>query len=199
MKDSRSEKVGSEREPTMAERLLSPDRESWADSATVLSHLGIASDARIADIGCGPGYFTVRLARAAGLGVVYALDVDEDMLELCRQSVSAAGLENVRVRRCGEYDFGLNEFSLDLVFLSCVIHHADEQVRFLAAARRLLKASGRCAMLEWVERESDFGPPLERRIGHERLIALASSAGYSGLEHHSLSEHQYLVVAESGN
>lgn len=199
MEDSRSEQAESGSEPTMAERLLSPEREQWADSAIVLSHLGIGPAARIADIGCGPGYYTVRLASAAGRGRIFALDVDPDMLELCRQNVSEAGLENVQVSRCGEYEFGLMDKSLDLVFLSCVVHHADDQVRFLAAARRLLKASGRCAMLEWVERESDFGPPLDRRIGHERLTAMASAAGYRGLQYHELSDHQYMMVAASGN
>ena len=199
MEESRPQKSGSSDEPTMAERLLSPEREQWADSATVLSHLGIAVNARIADIGCGPGYYTVRLASAAGRGQVYALDVDPEMLELCRRSVAGAGSENVLVRRCGEYEFGLEDNSLDLVFLACVVHHAEDPVRFLAAARRLLKDSGRCAMLEWAERESDFGPPPERRIGYERLAALASAAGYTGLRYHELSEHQYLVVAAPGN
>lgn len=187
------------RKPTMAERLLSPDREQWANSATVLALLGIAFDAQIADIGCGPGYYTVRLASAAQRGLVHALDVDPEMLELCRQTVSAAGLENVLVARCGEYEFGLSDRSLDVVFLSCVIHHADDPVRFLAAARRMLKDAGRCAMLEWMERESDFGPPLERRIGRDRLIALAAKAGYSDIQYHRLSEHQYLLTAASGN
>ena len=80
-----------------------------------------------------------------------------------------------------------------------MIHHADDPVRFLAAARRMLKDAGRCAMLEWVERESDFGPPLERRIGRDRLIALAAKAGYSDIQNHRLSEHQYLLTAASGN
>lgn len=195
MQDKSSANAESGREPSMAERLLSPEREQWADSQRVLSHLGIAPDARIADIGCGPGYFAVRLAGAAACGQVHALDVDDDMLELCRNNVSRAGLQNVLVRRCGEYEFGLEDGSLDLVFLSCVIHHADDPVRFLAAARRALKSSGRCAMLEWVERESEFGPPLERRIGHDRLAALAATAGLSDLAHHQLSEHQYLVIA----
>lgn len=199
MEDTQSDNAATGREPTMAERLLSPERERWADSERVLALLGIASDARIADIGCGPGYFTVRLAGAARRGVVHALDVDPDMLELCRQTVSGAGLENVLVARCGEYEFGLSDGSLDIVFLSCVIHHADDPVRFLATARRSLKGSGRCGMLEWVERESDFGPPLERRIGRDRLMALATEAGYSDLQYHRLSEHQYLLTAASGN
>ena len=195
MNDSRANEPDSGREPTLAERLLSPERERWADTEVVLSHLGIAADAEIADIGCGPGYYTVRLASAAGRGRVHALDVDTDMLELCRQSVAGAGLDNVLVRECGEYDFGLADGSLDLVFLGCVIHHAEDHVRFLAAARRLLKPSGRCGMLEWVVRDSDFGPPCERRIGRDRLFELSFEAGFSELEHHPLSEHQYLVVA----
>lgn len=199
MEENRTGNSDSGREPTMAERLLSPDRERWADSALVLAHLGIPADARIADIGCGPGYYAVRLASAAGRGLVHALDVDEDMLELCRQTVSGAGLQNVHVRRCGEYEFGLADGSLDLVFLSCVVHHADDPVRFLAAARRLLKDAGRCAMLEWAERESEFGPPRERRIGRDRLIALASEAGFTGFEYHKLSEHQYLIEAAPGD
>ena len=198
MDDRRSKQVGSDREPTMAERLLSPERERWADSALVLSHLAIAPNARIADIGCGPGYFTVRLASAADRGLVYALDVDPEMLALCRQQASAAGAKNVLIRRCQEYEFDLAEGTFDLAFLSCVIHHADDQVRFLAAAARLLKPCGRCAMLEWVERESDFGPPPEHRIGPDRLIEIAFAAGFKSHKYHELSEHQYLVVAAPG-
>jgi ubiquinone/menaquinone biosynthesis C-methylase UbiE len=199
MKKFRSEDADTSREPTMAERLLSSEREQWADSERVVALLGVASDARIADIGCGPGYYTVRLASIARRGVVHALDVDPEMLELCHQTVSAAGLENVHIARCGEYEFGLDCRSLDAVFLSCVIHHADDPVRFLSAARRSLKRSGRCAMLEWVERESEFGPPVERRIGRDRLVALATEAGYSDLQYHRLSEHQYLLTAACGD
>ncbi len=199
MNDSPANESDSGREPTMAERLLSPERERWADSDIVLSLLGIAADAEIADIGCGPGYYTVRLASAAGRGRVHALDIDADMLELCRQSVAGAGLENVLVRECSQYEFGLDDGSLDLVFLGCVIHHADDWVRFLSAARRLLKPSGRCGMLEWVLRDSDFGPPRKRRIGRDRLFELAFEAGFSELEHHPLSEHQYLVVGAAGD
>lgn len=116
MEENLPENSESGREPTMAERLLSPDREQWADSATVLALLGAASDAQIADIGCGPGYYTVRLASAARRGLVHALGIDPEMLERCRQTVSEAGLENVRIARCGQYEFGLSDRSLDVVF-----------------------------------------------------------------------------------
>ncbi len=183
----------------MAERLLSPDRARWADPVLVLDHIGLAAEAQIADIGCGPGYFTVRLARAAANGRVHALDVDPEMLELCRASVAEAGLENVVIRDCGEYEFGLAEGSLDLVFLACVIHHADDEVRFLSQARRLLNPAGRCAMLEWEARESEFGPPLERRIPRQRLFALAAAAGFTNCEYLDLGEHQYLLLASRGD
>ena len=199
MESKRSESFEPAREPTMAERLLSPERERWADSGAVISLLGIAADAAIADIGCGPGYFTVRLARAAANGRIHALDIDPEMLGRCRETVAQAGLANVTVRGCDDYEFGLDEGSLDLVFLSCVVHHADDQVRFLAAARRLLRSSGRCGILEWADRESDFGPPRERRIGRDRLLARAEAAGFRNPACHQLSEHQYLVIAAPGD
>ena len=182
-------------EPTMAERLLSSDRERWADSAVVLALLGLAPNAKVADIGCGPGYYSLQLARAASQGRVHALDVDEEMVALCRQRISDAGIDNVSINLCGDYDFGLEAESLDLVFLSCVVHHAEDRVRFLEAGRRALKATGRCAMLEWEARESESGPPLERRIAREELQELAEAAGYCGFELHALSEHQYLLLA----
>ena len=182
----------------MAERLLSPERERWADSAVVLKHLQVGPGDLVADIGCGPGYFTVKLARSVAPGRVYALDVDDEMLELCRGGVAQAGLGNVVVQECGEYEFGLEEGSLDLVFLSCVIHHAEDQVRFLKAARRLLKPLGRCAMLEWEARDSEMGPPLERRIDRDRLIRHATAAGFVDCQLHHLSQHQYLLLAGVG-
>ena len=53
--------------------------------------LGIADGARVADIGAGGGWFTIRLARRVGPnGVVYAEDIQPQMIEAIKRRVSAS-------------------------------------------------------------------------------------------------------------
>src|SRR5512143_3657430 len=62
--------------------LESPDRDTWQKPEQIMDSLGIADGARVADVGAGGGWFTVRLARRVGpLGKVYAEDVQPEMLE----------------------------------------------------------------------------------------------------------------------
>jgi len=58
-------------------RLLSPDRAAKLDPAAMLDFCPITPDDTVADIGCGPAYFTLPLATALVNGTVYALDIDE--------------------------------------------------------------------------------------------------------------------------
>src|SRR5262247_907604 len=62
--------------------LEGPDREDWQQPDKVMDQLGISDGSKVADIGAGGGWFTVRLARRVGPnGVVYAEDVQEQMIE----------------------------------------------------------------------------------------------------------------------
>ena len=61
--------------------------------------LAIADGAAVADIGAGAGWFTIRLARRVGPnGVVYAQDVQRQMLDAIRRRVAREGLSNVETR-----------------------------------------------------------------------------------------------------
>ena len=71
-------------------RMLSPERLERLDPEAVLSLCEVDRHDTVADIGCGPGYFTLPLAKRLTHGKLYALDVDDDMLAACRQRVAAA-------------------------------------------------------------------------------------------------------------
>ncbi|MBI4301772.1 MAG: 1-(5-phosphoribosyl)-5-[(5-phosphoribosylamino)methylideneamino]imidazole-4-carboxamide isomerase, partial [Chloroflexi bacterium] len=51
-----------------------PERKRELDPERVLDLLPLEPNQKIADIGCGPGYFTIPLSRRLGRGRVYALD-----------------------------------------------------------------------------------------------------------------------------
>src|SRR6186713_421871 len=57
-------------------------RDEWQEPDKVMDSLGIADGSRVADIGAGGGWFTIRLARRVGPnGVVYAEDIQPEMIE----------------------------------------------------------------------------------------------------------------------
>ena len=77
--------------------LEAPDRAAWQKPDQIMDALGIADGAHVADIGAGAGWFTTRLARRVGPnGVVYAQDVQRQMLDAIRRRVQREGLQNVR-------------------------------------------------------------------------------------------------------
>ena len=179
-------------------QLLSPERERRLDTFTILAFSEINDRDTIADIGCGPGYYTVPLAKAVSNGQVYALDVDDDMLEACRQYLAQSRLANAQVLKCGEYDFPLEPGSVNGLFLAFVIHHSEDRVRFLQAARQLLTPRGWCTVLEWRRVEHGDGPPPERRIEPDELKAMATEAGFRYLVARDLNDEQYMATLRNG-
>ena len=79
--------------------LEGPDRAAWQKPDQIMDALGIADGAHVADIGAGAGWFTIRLARRVGPnGIVYAQDVQRQMLDAIRRRVTREGLRNVQTR-----------------------------------------------------------------------------------------------------
>jgi 2-polyprenyl-3-methyl-5-hydroxy-6-metoxy-1,4-benzoquinol methylase len=75
-----------------------PDQEMWDqffNSDVILDELGLRDlTPNIADLGCGYGTFTIPAARK-NKGMIYALDIEEDMITAVQQKASEAGLRNV--------------------------------------------------------------------------------------------------------
>ena len=176
------------------QRLLSPQRDSQVDMLSILSFSEITHRDRVGEIGCGPGYFTLKLAKTLMDGRLYALDSDPEMVAVCQQRVSDARLGNVEVHQCGETEFPVEPGSLDGVFLAFVVHETADQVAFLEAARRLLKPRGWATLLEWHKKETKEGPPLERRIDPESLRQTARQAGFRYRSWRDLNPDQYMMT-----
>ncbi len=180
------------------QRLLSPERSRTLDTFLVLSFSPINLHDTVADIGCGPGFFTLPLAKYLINGKLYALDIDDEMLAACRERVDRAQLANVEVLKCGEFSFPLDPGSLDGAFLAFVIQQSPDKPRFLSAVRELLQPKGWCTVLEWYRKETEFGPPLERRIDPTDLEALARDAGYRNRGWRDLNGEQYIMTLRNG-
>jgi len=166
--------------PSIQERidsLLRPQRLEELDPFVIMSFMPIDTYDQVADIGCGPGYFSIPLAKHITYGKLYALDILDEMLDSLQARVSEVDMGNVEVLKCGSTEFPLPVESLDGAFLAFVIHETEDRSAFLGAVKDLLKPKGWCIVLEVYRDDPESCLPPERRIGPDDLPALARESG----------------------
>lgn len=170
-------------------------RDVWQEPERVLDALTLAPDGVVADVGAGSGYFTERFARRLGEGgLVYATDVQEEMLHRLRARVADARLANVVVVAAQFDDPSLPEACCDLVFLSSVYKEIDGRVAYMEKVRRLLRPGGRVAILEFRPNAEGPATPSEDRLPPERVIEELAAAGLELREEHTFLPRQYFLV-----
>ena len=144
--------------PTMgmggAPWLVRPEREAEEspDAALDAIHaaIGIAKGETVADIGAGVGYFTWRLASRIGPGgKVYAVDIQQGMLDQLRRNMAARKLSNYEAVLGAVDDPRLPSGRMDLALLVDVYHEFSRPVEMLRKIRAALKADGRMVLLEY--------------------------------------------------
>lgn len=125
------------------------ERETWQNVGEIFDLIGITEGTRVADVGAGAGFFTVRLARAVGAsGKVHAVEIDEERVRELRDRVSAASLANVEVLLGRAEDPGLSTESLDAVLVVNTYHEMTEPQEMLEHIRAALKPGGRLLLTD---------------------------------------------------
>jgi len=159
--------------------------ESLLDPEGTLDRLGFSRGlhARVAELGCGYGTFSLPVARRAG--ELMTFDLDEAMVRQTLSRASAAGLKNVRasVRDVVASGYGAEPGSCDAVLLMNILH-CEEPVQMLCdAALALAPGRGRLYATHWRHDPSTpRGPPLDIRPKPEQLDEWASATGLLRVE-----------------
>lgn len=178
-----------------AARLESPERAAWQKPDQVVAALGLAAGQTACDVGSGPGYFTLRLARAVGAdGRVFAVDVEPRLLALLGERLAADGLSNVTPVLARPDDPLLPRAACDVVLIVDTYHHFPDGPAYLRGLQRVLKAGGRIANVDYHKRETPVGPPLGHRIAREDFLRDAAAAGLAVASEETFLPYQYFVV-----
>lgn len=177
------------------QRLLSPERRERLDVPRILSLLSLRPYQVVADIGCGPGLFTIPLAKSLWDGKVYAVDPEEEMLEAVRERAKQARVGNIVTLKSQADALSLEAGSLDGALLSCVLHEATDRASLLKSVAGAMKRAGWCAVIEWQKAgEGAEGPPPEHRIAEEVVVRLAEDIGMRLSMRRDLNSYLYLLV-----
>lgn len=176
--------------------LEGPDREAWQKPDEIMDVLGIADGAAVADIGAGAGWFTIRLARRVGPnGLVYAQDVQPEMLGAIRRRVAREGLRNVETRLGSDSSPNLPPRALDAVLIVDVYPEVTDRIAFLRNLAASLKPGGRIGIVNYRPGRGGPGPAPSEGVRVEAMSVErdAEAAGLRVLARQDLP-YQYLLV-----
>jgi len=174
--------------------LEGPDRDAWQQPEQVMDALGIADGARVADLGAGGGWFTVRLARRVGPnGRVYAEDIQPQMIESIARRVSREGLTNV-VTILGTPNDPKLPTDLDAVLIVSTYPEMTDPVTLLRNVAHLLRPNGRVGIIDFRREGGGPGPPIDERVEPDTVVRDAERAGLRLLAREEFLTYQYVLV-----
>jgi len=168
----------------------------WQDTEEIMDRLRINPGDMIADIGAGSGYFTIPLASRVGdKGMVFAEEVQIEMVNYISKKVDKLGLNNIRVVFGKTEDPSLLDDFFNLVFLTNTYHELEKPLLMLENIRKDLKYNGRLAIIDWDPAiESPFGPPMDMRVSKSAVIKDVERIGFDLIERHRFMPYHYFLI-----
>ena len=150
----------------------------------LVSKLNIRPRDVVVDFGCGPGFFTVPLARIAGKTI--AVDVSPRMLERAASYAKKSGVTVQSLTSSGT-EIKLGDNSVDMVFLNHVFHEIEDRSIVLGEFLRIMRPSGRLVIVERTRGSRLFagklGPPIIDQTAVTREIERAGFAFAKTIPH----------------
>ena len=119
--------------------------------------LDLKKDMIVADFGAGTGYFTSKLARKCS--IVYAVDIQQEMLDLNAKQMRNKNINNVKFILGFTDRTGLPKNSLDLVILVDVYHELENPLEIMNDIKSSLNQTGKVALIEY--RKEDPTVPIK--------------------------------------
>jgi ubiquinone/menaquinone biosynthesis C-methylase UbiE len=174
-------------------------RDEYQMPDRVMQALSLREGERVADVGAGSGYFTIRVARSVGkAGTVWAVDIVPEMLEYIERRTRDEGLSNVKTTKAEKDDPRLPPAGVDTILMVDTLHYVDVDGR-AAYAKKLgegLAPGGRIVVIDFTPKplsERPWGPPPEQKMSREEVDAAMAAAGLVPVKVHDFLPEQFFV------
>jgi len=159
-----------------------------------LLKIGLQDNHDLCDVGAGSGVFTFPAAAMLTKGKVYALEINDEMLAVMEEKSKKAGISNIEFIKVQDNRFEIESYSVDIVLMVTVLHEIENKNVILQEVKRVLKDTGKFAVIEFHKRETPTGPPTTHRLGKDEVEDLLTKAGFRVKENFDLGENFYCLV-----
>jgi ubiquinone/menaquinone biosynthesis C-methylase UbiE len=132
--------------------LMSEERKQWHNPETILNEAGITRGMIIADLGSGPGFFTIPMAQMTEeKGLVYAVDSSQAMLNGLKENIAKSEVNpnTIKIVNSDVCHTGIPEESVDLVLFANVLHEVEDRKAIFQEVRRISKSTAFIVDVDW--------------------------------------------------
>jgi ubiquinone/menaquinone biosynthesis C-methylase UbiE len=135
------------------------NREEEENTAKLLQNMNIQDSDNIADIGAGSGYHVFQMAPQASKGMIYAVDIQMEMLAAIKERKEEKGIGNVSLIEGSTQSANLPINTIDKVLMVDVYHEFDYPREMLLSIKDALVKDGKIYLIEY--RSEDPNVPIK--------------------------------------
>jgi len=151
-----------------------PSSYHMQDPDKIFNQIDLKGGEKFLDLGCGAGDYSIAVSKIIGEnGLVYALDVNNNIIQKFQNRLEINGINNVKLKYANITEIlPIKDKSIDICFICTVLHsiYPKRKIRnIFREVERILNKNGKLIVIECKKENSLFGPPLESRISLKDL------------------------------
>ena len=136
------------------------EREKEENVSRLIKNMGININDIIADVGAGSGYHAFKMAPLAEKGLIYAVDIQPEMLDVIEKKKRSTKILNIETILGSEKSINLPKNSVDKILMIDVYHEFSYPIEMIESIKNALKPEGQLFLIEY--RGEDSAVPIKK-------------------------------------
>ena len=139
--------------------------------------MNIRNNDIVADIGAGSGYHVFKMAEISTSGLIYAVDIQDEMLAELRQNREKRNAKNVKIVKGSELGVNLPKNTIDKVLMVDVYHEFNFPKEMILSIKEALRKNGKIYLIEY--RGEDVSVPIKKihKMSEKQAIEEMKASG----------------------
>jgi len=132
-----------------SEWLEREERQQEENTKLAIEKIILPANGSVADIGAGTGYYSFRLSAKVPQGKVYAVEIQDELIELLQNKKASLKDSNIEVVKSTNKSINLPDNSIDLAIMVDVYHELEFPAEVLQSISKALKTRGKILLIEY--------------------------------------------------
>jgi len=175
---------------------------AFADPVKNITKLSLHPGMVVADMGCGSGMYSLLSAgRVGGSGMVYAIDIQQDILTALSNTAKREELTNIETIHGDVDEHGgtyVKDGICDALIISNILFQSEKKEGLAKEAFRIAKEGGKTLVIDWSDSFGNLGPTSDMVYSEAEARVLFEKAGFSFQDRFSAGDHHYGLLFMKG-